>query len=834
MSGILDNRPLSHPTDMNIQSEILHPIQFNQKSTKFVFDNKGVLDSNSRLNLAITRAEQTSINVTGSGAAAVLGTIATTNISVASMDSQELLGTQAPMLDVNGNSFRAQATGSSSTAVKTLAADLEIIQVIFGNKASNVTAAIAKGLQVANVTKSSGAGISLVTAIDLTTGVITCDPALASGTPDNNDRIMLLQTDEFWIAKGTGTMDVSTTENYYAGMEIYYQVNDGGAGAATIMKADIVTSKEGSLAGVGDRIIITTTNRRLATNDAITAGTHNKLALMGVYFQNTAGDATGTLSANSKLLTIFNPHSATLAVGAGEDGAQATGHWNGYALTTTGGTDLATIGGASTPRTRKLIYRYFLTAAEAAAHTPDVNLHPLEGKPSIVYFTKASPKWVVGPNAQTYTMAKHEYPVTTMLPISTGVASLIKRAILTIGGREVSSLDEVGHFNTIKNLLNSTEHRQKIDFHIKGINDGMAYKKNVAGIDGFIGMKLSSDTTEVGVPLQIKIQSTIGETPEFSLALSDLIPMLRGVKLPLFAMKQEVALFIEFSEDINGHRVCEELQSGYTYEKTTIHEESCFLMTDYLYYDEEIDALQTEINRGGWKMPYNDMITINSTLNKLAVEPAQASPHNFTKTETNTLLYLGGKTINSIIVQKQGGNADLLLNVGNNRLEGIYNSRGLQRPESYNLLVDNVPIYDSDIRLSGLQYQEFSRVYDNHLEIPFARYSLADVVNAEYNFVNRDGGYITDQRFNDVSTEPLKEKGVRLCKALSGNQNYFGIRLSNGAGVGREMSNLPVIFRHITERKATNHEYSQTLHYKFFVDITKAMAIDGGIATMMD
>ena len=75
---------------------------------------------------------------------------------------------------------------------------------------------------------------------------------------------------------------------------------------------------------------------------------------------------------------------------------------------------------------------------------------------------------------------------------------------------------------------------------------------------------------------------------------------------------------------------------------------------------------------------------------------------------------------------------------------------------------------------------------------------------------------------------------MRLCKALSGNQNYFGIRLSNGAGVGREMSNLPVIFRHITERKATNHEYSQTLHYKFFVDITKAMAIDGGIATMMD
>ena len=40
--SILQNKPLRRPVDMNIQSEILYPIQFNQHSTRFVFDNKGI------------------------------------------------------------------------------------------------------------------------------------------------------------------------------------------------------------------------------------------------------------------------------------------------------------------------------------------------------------------------------------------------------------------------------------------------------------------------------------------------------------------------------------------------------------------------------------------------------------------------------------------------------------------------------------------------------------------------------------------------------------------------------------------------------------------------
>ena len=57
MSGglpdILDIQPLNHPLDMRVETDILYPIHFSQTQAKFVFDNKGVLDRNSRLSIQL-------------------------------------------------------------------------------------------------------------------------------------------------------------------------------------------------------------------------------------------------------------------------------------------------------------------------------------------------------------------------------------------------------------------------------------------------------------------------------------------------------------------------------------------------------------------------------------------------------------------------------------------------------------------------------------------------------------------------------------------------------------------------------------------------------------
>ena len=53
--------------------------------------------------------------------------------------------------------------------------------------------------------------------------------------------------------------------------------------------------------------------------------------------------------------------------------------------------------------------------------------------------------------------------------------------------------------------------------------------------------------------------------------------------------------------------------------------------------------------------------------------------------------------------------------------------------------------------------------------------------------------------------------------------------------MGVKMSNLPVIFRHITERKATNDEYSDPITYKFYATIKRGMGIRrGGMVMVSD
>ena len=109
---------------------------------------------------------------------------------------------------------------------------------------------------------------------------------------------------------------------------------------------------------------------------------------------------------------------------------------------------------------------------------------------------------------------------------------------------------------------------------------------------------------------------------------------------------------------------------------------------------------------------------------------------------------------------------------------------------------------------------------------------MADMVDSDFDF-DRDtaDGYITDKRFGGVET------GINIpqSRALTGNQNYFGINLGNAAGMGVKISNLPLIFRHALERKSTNEEYSDAIQYKFYATVKRGMAVrQGGMVMVSD
>ena len=58
LRNFLMPRNLNYPVSQRIETDILYPVSFSQKSTKFVFDKKGILDANSQLQIKILVPEQ--------------------------------------------------------------------------------------------------------------------------------------------------------------------------------------------------------------------------------------------------------------------------------------------------------------------------------------------------------------------------------------------------------------------------------------------------------------------------------------------------------------------------------------------------------------------------------------------------------------------------------------------------------------------------------------------------------------------------------------------------------------------------------------------------------
>lgn len=793
--SILQNKPLLHPTDMNIQSEILFPIQFNQRSTRFVFDNKGVLDSNSRINLAIT-IDETPAQDFDAGETLVMDGA---SVAVPTSDYAQFNTTAVEY--VLGAGDIAATGGSTTTAVIAVADMTELVTagLVIGDQIYNVTAGVTE--------------ISTITILDATTA--TFAPALTAIVATNVLKVFSRTKYSITIDANTSNTNPSDVADYYVGQKVRLGLNDDGNTALLstgIVQADII--KYTSSDAEGSIITIDPATLFLASDGTtVLGGVQKKLTLTGTHGLNKHG-------------SIYNPFSVVLTLQDKTDG-----FWDGYLLT-------ASLN-VSPDEVPVRVRKYFQSSATALAQGPKDGIKVINPPNETAYLIRTSEDFTDGWVLQLGTGGESDITMTLtaqhtrgMLPISTGVSSLIRRAVLTIGGREVSSLDAVGHFNTITNMLNSTEYRQKMLFHLEGVNDGMTFRDSALGTDGFIGLVDGHVVDEeiISIPQALEIRNTLATTPRFSIPLSNLIPMMKGVKLPLFAINQEVALLIEWANDRDGHRIISHRPQGHLYTPTTISQAECYMMCDYLYYDAEMLAIMKDIERNDWTLPYEDVITIDAQLSAI-VAPTGATPNDFTRTETSTLLYLGGKTVRSIIVQKQSDNPTYT-NIGNNKLEGIYNSRSFQRGETYNLLVDNNPFYDTDLALNGLHYQELSRCFDTHLQIPNARYSMADMVDATFDF-DRDtaDGYITDRRFGGV------EVGVNVpqSRALTGNQNYFGINLGNAGGVGVRISNLPLIFRHTLERKATNEEYSDSILYKFYATVKRGMAVRaGGMVVVSD
>jgi len=355
------------------------------------------------------------------------------------------------------------------------------------------------------------------------------------------------------------------------------------------------------------------------------------------------------------------------------------------------------------------------------------------------------------------------------LPINTGISAVVSRAWLEIGGRRVSTLENVGDFNTFLNTSYNSDYKKQILKSKEGFlgNVGPASKIG-AVITGRIGTKpLENATTDPSYKLTADASS-----PTWSLSLSRLIPMLKDFQLPLFAIDQEVSLVVEWNTGQLNKRYC--LASGEAEVASTIDQDSCVIMADYLFYPMEMDDIAMKIGSGvGYSHIYDEVITIESTENATGVD---AGVGNSLPATFSHNIALAGKTLKAVVCQA--------FKVPN-ALCGVYVSNDDQIEDSYNFTINSRPLYANDIKNTSSKYKEVSSILERPLNLNCWEYGFINQVDDNGIFTVADSGF-TDFTFEGTTQQER-----------TATQNWTGMSLSSDSlGIsGRKMSNLPIILR---------------------------------------
>lgn len=451
----------------------------------------------------------------------------------------------------------------------------------------------------------------------------------------------------------------------------------------------------------------------------------------------------------------------------------------------------------------------------------------------------------------------------SFLPTATGALAMVQRAYLTIGGREVSDLLEVGHWNTWKRHHYSNEYKKGVATPHQGGNDvyvgsasatvdnnnNQTSKNNRAWSTpyGTIGRESSeyginyadspeafnswakpvpkyTDTFDAQKRL-LPFDAT--RAPGFLIELGQLCPVLIGLQLPLFAIEQEVALHVEFAPNTWGHRF---MYSGTDASvppvavnkanlRSTILEEECFIVMDTLFYPGLMEEIHdTIMTKGGYSIPYDDIITQTNFLKYTVAEG---------EIQRDLQIPLSGRRVKRIVCQKQQDQENVVTAMNS----GYYNSYALRKGQQYNYRIDSNNVYSLPLKNTALQRSEADEVEGIPMVLNSSIYSFNNQtqttgqINApnDFNVTNRDTN--THIQYNDAGT-----------------QFWTGLKIENAMGQGHLMGIQPVIYSERSE--LTQYDPSDALVpdtttesqrvVRFFCVYQKVMNIQGGLVEVID
>ena len=214
-------------------------------------------------------------------------------------------------------------------------------------------------------------------------------------------------------------------------------------------------------------------------------------------------------------------------------------------------------------------------------------------------------------------------------PLGLGAHSLIRRATLSIGGNTISEMDDYNHFKAFESIFLSNEINKDREAYMSGrqishdfrYNDTAGSQSNTKADAYGLGTNVEYD----GGNLVCEDVLDINNKPVFSVTLAELFPFMKGLNLPLFAMKQEVVIDLVWEPQAGG-RVSVNSNNATIGSNIEIDTNEVKLVADYIFYDGEIMAQQlATYNSQPTNFTFNDY---RLTKTSLSVVDAKNSVRN--------------------------------------------------------------------------------------------------------------------------------------------------------------------------------------------------------------
>ena len=412
-------------------------------------------------------------------------------------------------------------------------------------------------------------------------------------------------------------------------------------------------------------------------------------------------------------------------------------------------------------------------------------------------------------------------PNSAVLPLHTGIHAAINRAVLRIGTKVVAISDSYATYATVHRSCKTVEEKSQKDFVTKGTIDALCPSLAQDGMYDVRDLDLVAAAAPPAVsnwnPLsQQFLKSVDGQSPLYTIKLSDLFPMMRSVQLPLYIIDEPCSVELHFNTqkgtaaDQGKLAVFIDTAVPLLTRTAEVDTTSVRFLCDYLTYSDDSmnEASSLAASEQGMVIPYEDIVTTNTNF------PAVAAPINPTPSTYIRDIGISGMKCRAILGHYRENTADF-----SPQVLGQYKSAASQVPLAYNLRVNDKEVYQTPQDNEAKKSTEFSMAMNAPISVGNGEYSFDSLVDKENVLRPANNDYISPSQLGPVGA------GIPL-RTLQGGSHFTGTDFASPGNYGVNCGQKPI--RITSTLTSTASDFAgRTVSY--FSMVERSMAIKSGV-----